>query len=104
MLLRLAVQIAGLLGEGDASVASLMKFEVEWQVVIFYLFREVQEGVGKSHGMGSVFAGEVEAFGREMGLEGMVVGDVEAKEMEWKKLRTISERVGERSGGRRLLE
>ena len=106
MLLRLIVQIAGLVGENDASVESLMKFEIEWQVVVFYLFKEVEEGVVKSHGRGSVFGEEVEVFKREIGLqEGAVMG-VEAKEREWRKLRRIGEGIGigGRGRGRGLLE
>ena len=104
VLLRLAVQIAGLIAENDASVESLRKFGVEWQVVIYCLFREIEERVGKSHGVGSVFAEEVGGFKREMGLvEGMVVGR-DAKEREWRKLRRIGEEMGERGGEKRLLE
>ena len=103
VLLRLIVQIAGMVGERDASVESLAKFGVEWQVVIFCLLREVEEGVGRSHGRGSVFAEEVEGLGREMGMEGWMVVGGEVEEREWRKLRRIGEGVGERGGGRRVL-
>ena len=59
--------------------------------MISYLFQEMQEGVLKSYGVGSVFAEEVDAFGREMGLEGEMVGGLEGKEREWTKLRRIGE-------------
>ena len=61
--LRLIIQIAGLVDAGhlvedgrDVSVSNLMKFEVEWWVMIFLLFREIEEGVRESHGSGSFFA------------------------------------------------
>ena len=106
VLLRLIIQIAGLVGEGDGSVESLREFGVQWQVVVWFLFREVEEGVGKSHGVGSVFWEEVGVFGREIGVEGGMAHPGEAKEREWGKLRRIGEGagVGERTGGRRLLE
>ena len=92
-----------MVGEGDASVSSLMKFQVDWQVVVFYLFREIEEAVGKSHGKGSFFAEEVEAFGGEIGMvgKGVVGGSEELKAREWRKLRGIGEGVG---GGRRVGE
>ena len=104
VLLRLAVQIAGLVAESDASVEGVIKFGIDWQMVVFCLLNEIEEGVIRSHGVGSVFAGEVEVFRRGIGLEGEMVVDRVAKEREWRKLRRIGEGVGERGGGRRLLE
>lgn len=104
-----------MVAEGDGGVESLGRWGVEWEVVVFWLWREVREGVGRSHGRESVFGEEVEGWGRGMGMgigEGVVggmVGGMEAKEGEWRKLRGIAEGgvgmgVGERVGERRLLE
>lgn len=90
VLLRLVVQIAALMSEGNASVKGLEKYGVDWQVFALGLLRDVEEGVGKSHGVDSVFAKEVEGFARDAGMGGRSV-EGEAVGREMGKLRRIAE-------------
>ncbi len=84
------MQIATLLGEGDASVKVLERFGVDWQVVAMGFAREVQGGVQLSHGLDSPFAGEVEAFVEGLGFEGRDV-DGEVLEEVWRRLRKVAD-------------
>lgn len=90
VLLRCVVQIATLLGEGDASVKVLQRVRVDWQIVAMGFAREVQGGVQLSHGLDSPFAGEVKAFVEDLGFERMDF-DGEVLEEVWRRLRKVAD-------------
>ena len=71
----------------------LEKYGVDWQVFALSLLGDVEEGVGRSHGVESLFAKEVEGFARDAGMAGKgVEGSVVEREMG--KLRRIAEGGG----------
>ncbi|KAL6720726.1 hypothetical protein ACLMJK_002651 [Lecanora helva] len=92
VLLRCVVQIAALISEdGDVGTKEkLEKFGIDWQVVAVGLFQEVEEGVGRSHGVGSGFAEEVRGFGEGVGVRGGSVERGVVEEM-WGRLRRVAE-------------
>ncbi|KAL2036883.1 hypothetical protein N7G274_010426 [Stereocaulon virgatum] len=93
VLLRLVVQTAALMSEGDASVKGLEKYGVDWRVFALALLRDIEEGGGRSHGVDSIFAKQVDGFARDAGMgRGSVEGEVVGREM--RKLRRIAEDCG----------
>ena len=68
VLLRLVVQVAQLVSENGPSVRSLAGVDIDWQIVVRELLRQVEEGVARSHGVGSKFEQEVNVLGEGLRL------------------------------------
>ena len=75
VLLRLLVQIAQLLSDGDESVDSLKASGIKWQIVAVGLLGEIVSGLELSHGKDNKFRAEVVAFADELGLGGIKLGE-----------------------------
>ena len=91
VLLRLVIQIAGLVSDGGGSIQALEKFCVQWQVVAMGIFQEVSNAISFSHGNNSPFAAEVKVFGEAAGIGRERVSN-QLVEEEWVKLRKIAEK------------
>lgn len=75
-----------------ASTAPEWRQSIDWAVVVWCLWREVSEDVVKSHGAGSTFSLEVQAFGKGSALFEMMIPPGE-KEREWSRLRALADDV-----------
>lgn len=67
ILLRLMVQILGLLQEKDDAVQALKHLNLDWRNLSITLYRQLRDDVAKSHGTDSSLAAEVKAFGDGLG-------------------------------------
>ena len=67
VLLRLMLQILGLLQENDEGVQALKHLNVDWRNLSITLCRQLRDDVAKSHGSDSSLAAEVKAFGDGLG-------------------------------------
>ncbi|MCJ1449797.1 hypothetical protein MMC28_000125 [Mycoblastus sanguinarius] len=92
VLLRLVVQIAGLVSENDDSVKAMENFGIDWQIVAVGLYREIADGVIFSHGRESPFADQVKALGEGTGIVGASVGRKRVTE-EWGTLRKVADQT-----------
>lgn len=68
----------------------LEEFRIDWQGVAIGLAREVQSGVQLSHGVGSPFAAEVQAFLEGLGIDGKDI-DAELLEEMWGRLKKVAD-------------
>lgn len=89
VLLRLIVQILGLLQDGDQIAKRTVQLDVDWRVVVESLWKEVSDSVGRSHGEGNSFVEEVKVMGQGMGIGGVEL-NTKNVEREWEKLRKIA--------------
>lgn len=90
VLLRLVIQIARLVSEGDGRIRVLEKFGIEWQIVARGLFQEISDGAPFSHGSNSPFTAEIETFGEGAGM-GKEKFESGILEEQWAKLRKVAD-------------
>ena len=70
---------------GGAGLEKLKRLEVDWDMIVFGICQEVNDNVGRSHGVESVFARKVRRVLNTMGMNDM--GGVPGYEgKDWKKL------------------
>ena len=93
VLLRLVVQIAALVQEGDESLKELARIDIDWRIVVEGLWREVSTGVLLSHGEDNALVEEVQLMGSGMGIGAGVFSEGDLAN-EWMKLRRIADRSG----------
>ena len=89
VILKLVGQIAEEMAEKGGDEDGKGGGNVDWGIVVWGLWKEVMDGVGKSHGAESSLGEEVKRFGEEGNLVGRVVSR-EDLELAWKGLRRLA--------------
>ena len=90
VLLRLLVHIATLDAKSEGTLGTLGGLGVNYLLLSQGLWKQVNDGVAKSHGGHSRLAREVRLFGEEIGAEGSKADD-ERLEFEWAKIEKMAE-------------